>query len=70
MRLPLFIKWSFPERYVIYHTLWAGIPMKGVIQLEKVIQNVFLALVEVSNDTIGHERHSGQPQLPSHGCFG
>ena len=44
--------------------------MKGVIQLEKVIKKCILALVEVSSDTVGHERHSGQPQLPSHGCFG
>ena len=33
------------------HTLWAVIPIIGVIQLGKVVQNLFMILAEVINDT-------------------
>lgn len=33
------------------HTLWAVIPTIGVIQLGKVVQNLFMISAEVINDT-------------------
>lgn len=33
------------------HSLWAFIPITGVIQLEEVVRNLFMILAEAINDT-------------------
>lgn len=61
---PLVHQVEFPREISDLSLLVGRYPHERVIQLEKVIQNVFLALAEVTNDRLAMKGTQGKPLTP------